>query len=187
VETFTPPREFVEHPRFREEREAALASLDLAEIDEPIADIVAGFAKLPYCFTLQSCQGHFVCGPAADPHAFDPIPIDWAGLVRYRLAYIAFCIENSPRGRAFREELAGIARTVPEDVQFGSYSWFWARHVNSYALQVEPDRFRARDEAFLAPEEALRVERNRDLFFAEVRRVLAADTRECGSDASPRP
>jgi hypothetical protein len=37
--------------------------------------------------------------------------------------------------------------------------------VNSYALQVEPERFKDQDQALLDPAEALRIEALRNRFF----------------------
>ena len=53
----------------------------------------------------------------------------------------------------------------PENVQFCCADWFWKRQVNSYALQVEPDRFKYNDEAILDHKEALHIEKIRDVFF----------------------
>jgi hypothetical protein len=125
LETFTEPREFVENTRYSQDRQDALAALDLGSIDEPIVDIVAGFATLPHCFTLQCCYGHFICAPEQDPHSFEPIPLGYAGLVRYRIAYIAFCLETSRRGWALRERLARVPTVYPGYIQFGSADWFW--------------------------------------------------------------
>jgi len=108
METFTEPREFVENPRYSQDRHDTLAALDLSSIDEPIVDIVAGFAVLPHCFTLQSCYGHFVCAPEQDSRTLDAVVPGYAGPVRYRIAYVLFCIENSNRGWALRKSLARI-------------------------------------------------------------------------------
>jgi len=103
METFTKPREFVENARFSQDRQASLAALDLDSIDRPIVDIAAGFTALPHCFTLQCCYGHFLCTPDQDSYNLEPIPASYSDSVKYRIAYIAFCIENSPRGQAFRQ------------------------------------------------------------------------------------
>ncbi len=168
----------MEHTRYSQGRQDALAALDLGSIDEPIVDIVARFAALPHCFTLQCCYGHFVCAPEQDPHSLVPIPRGYAGLVRYRIAYIAFCLENSRRGWALRESLARVPAVDPGYVQFGSADWFWERWVNSYALQVEPDAHQLKDEAILEPAEALHTQRVRHLFFRELRALLAAELSE---------
>ena len=111
METFTEPGEFVTNTRYSQDRHDALAALDLSSIDRPIVDIVAGFSTLPHSFTLQSCYGHFVCAPRAGiPYTLEPIPRGHSGPLRYRIAYIAFCIENSRRGWALREAFAQIPR-----------------------------------------------------------------------------
>ena len=47
--------------------------------------------------------------------------------------------------------------------------------MNSYALQVEPERYRTKDAVSISYEEALRVQDVRDTVFAAVDRLL--DTR----------
>ncbi|MGD2253518.1 MAG: hypothetical protein PVF70_11450 [Anaerolineales bacterium] len=51
METFTEARDFVDNPLFAEQRSRSLQSLDQSEIDAPVRDIVADFAKLSYCYT----------------------------------------------------------------------------------------------------------------------------------------
>lgn len=83
------------------------------------------------------------------------------------MAYIAFCIENSPPGKKVAEKLKNIPLQVDRKlVQFCSAQWFWDQWVNSYALQVMPRRFRDRDSAVMDYYEAKEVKRVRDIFFA---------------------
>ena len=178
METFTEPRQFVENPRYFKDRHDTLAALDLRTIDKPIRDIIDGFAALPYCFTLQSCYGHFLSAPEQDPHSLDPVPTQKTGFIRYRLAYIAFCIDNSPAGRDLYDALAQIPAIDPDYVQFGSAEWFWERYVNSYALQLEPARYKRRDEVILEHVEALHVQQSRGLFFSKLRDLLERQLRE---------
>ena len=149
-----------------------LARLDLETIDEPIRELVAGFARLPDCFTLQSCYGHFVHAAQPVPDNLDPLPAQDVGRVKYRIAYIALCLENSMEGRRLRTALEHIPAIDPEYVQFGSPEWFWNRHLNSYALQVEPTRFLDKDVAIIEYDEALRVQQVRDRFFARLSALL---------------
>ncbi len=79
-------------------------------IDPPIVDIINGFNKLPCCFTLQCCYGHFVCNGQKDPHNLEPLSLKSdPGRVEYRIAYVAFCIENSASGK----KLFGALKEVP--------------------------------------------------------------------------
>jgi len=181
METFAKAREFVEDSGYAHARQKSLAALDISSIDGPISDIVEGFATLPHCFTLQCCFGHFLCAPNQDPGNVEPIPLGFSGLARYRMAYIAFCLENTPRGRALRQSLGRIPSIDPGYIQFGSADWFWGRWVNSYALQVEPEAYMFKDEAFLDSAEALRTQEARDQFFAELRVLLAGEMREQGT------
>lgn len=181
METFVEPRGFVENLRFAEDRQRALQALDLASIDEPIRGMVRGLAALPHLFTLQSCYGHFLCTPGQDTRSLARLPSRDVGPVTYRIAYVAFCLESSARGRAARRALARIPAIDEGYVQFGSAGWFWERHPNSYALQVEPARYATRDEAVLDHEEALHTQRIRDLFFVELEDFLEDQSSDRGA------
>lgn len=150
-----------------------LASLSDNMLDTPIIDLINGFNQLPYCFTLQCCYGHFVHDLQKNPHNLDPLPTtDTIRSVEYRIAYIAFCIENSAPGRTFREALSNIRLVDPENIQFCSAAWFWKRQVNSYALQVQPDRFKDKDRTLLDYKEALRIEKVRNAFFVQLQELF---------------
>ena len=175
METFNEPKEFVEDTEYPKNRKDTLKALDLDSIDEPIVDIVAAFAAIPHCFTLQCCHGHFICTSKDNPRSFESIPCGYGGMVRYRIAYIAFCIENSRRGRALHDSLARVTSIDPRYIQFGSPDWFWKQRVNSYALQVDPVAHQFKDEAILGVAEALRTQRARNLFFSRLRELIAKE------------
>ena len=80
----------------------------------------------------------------------------------------------------FREALSNIKLADPENIQFCSAEWFWKRQVNSYALQVQPDRFKDKDRAFLDYKEALHIEKVRNTFFVQLQELLQ---QLCGSEA----
>jgi hypothetical protein len=176
VETFAEPRPFVENRRYARDREDVLGRLDPRTLDAPVADLVARLNILPFCFTLQSCYGHFISRPDQADRSLDRVPGEDRGRVRYRIAYLALCLENSPAGRELHELLRQTAARDPEYVQFGSADWFWERHANSYALQVEPRRHARRDEVLLDHEEALQVQEHRDRLFQELTRLVRAAT-----------
>ena len=96
--------------------------------------------------------------------------------MRYRIAYVAFCVDTDAPGRALLEKLSRVPESDPAFVQFGSADWFWDQWPNSYTLQVEPAVHRFKDQAVLTAGEALQVQRARDRFFDELRRVLAEET-----------
>jgi hypothetical protein len=147
--------------------------LDLSAVDSPIVDIVRDFARTPYCFTLQSCFGHFVYDSQPNPYSVEPLPItDGITRVEYRIAYLALCIENSGPGRALFDALAKVPAVDPDYIQFGCADWFWERQVNSYALQVEPERHKTQDRIDIDYLEALHIQNTRDRFFAQIRKLL---------------
>lgn len=172
METFTTPKEFVENPRYLHDRQEILEALDLRVIDRPIVELIEGFALLPQCFTLQSCYGHFLYAPGQDSKNLEHLPCRYDGQVNYRIAYVAFCLENSPQGWALRESLELFPPLDPNYIQFGSADWFWERYRNSYVLQVEPVRHMNKDQVIIEHSEALYIEEIRDLFFIKLKELL---------------
>lgn len=173
METFTELKDLVDNPHFRDQRQRNLRELKDAVIDEPIKELINGFNKLSYCFTLQSCYGHFIYDGQNDPHNLGPLPLkDSINQVVYRIAYMAFCIENSTWGRLLLNEFLTITEIDPKNIQFGCAEWFWKRQINSYAFQVEPDRFKFEDKAVLDYKEALIIENVRNQFFVQLGGLL---------------
>ena len=173
METYTDKKELVENPHYQTQRWKNLNSLSDSMIDEPIIEIVKGLNKLPYCFTLQSCYGHFLYNGQKDPYSLDFLPATNTIIrVEYKIAYIAFCIEDSDPGKRLFEALEEITSIDPENVQFCCAEWFWKKQVNSYALQVEPDRFKHKDTAIIDFEEALHIEKIRNTVFSRLYELL---------------
>ena len=173
METFTEIKEFVENPGYPDQRQRALAGLSDDMIDDPIIDLINGFNRLPYCFTIQCCYGHFRYNPQQDRYNCDPLPIsDTIEKVDYRIAYICFCIENSVSGRGLFGALNKTTTIDPDYIQFCCAEWFWERQVNSYSLQVQPDRFKHQDSAILDYQEALHVEKIRNQFWDRLRELV---------------
>ena len=130
METYTKPKKLVENPHYQAQRRKSLGILSDSMIDEPIIEIVNGFNKLPYCFTLQSCYGHFVYSGQKDSHNLEPLPVtNIIGKVVYKIAYVAFCIENSLSGSRLFEALKKITTIDQENIQFCCAEWFWKRQV----------------------------------------------------------
>jgi len=173
METYSKPKDLVTNPHYQKQRQKSLAGLSYSMIDKPIIDIIHGFNKLPFCFTLQCCYGHFVYYGQKDSHNFEPLPVtDTVMWVEYRIAYIACCIENSHLGRRLLKALKEITLIDPENIQLCCAEWFWERQVNSYALQVEPDRFKDKDTATLDYTEAIKIEKIRNEFYIRLQALL---------------
>ena len=173
METFAQSRPLVSNPLHQEQRAEALCRLDLNTIDAPVIGIIRDFTKLPYCFTLQSCYGHFLYNDRSDPENFEPLTdLDGTPDVEYRIAYMALCIQNNESGTRLLQDLKDLARIDPDYIQFGCAEWFWERQVNSYVLQVEPERHKMRDKIAVSFQEALHIERIRDQFFHELRKMV---------------
>ncbi len=60
-----------------------------------------------------------------------------------------------------------------DNIQFCSAEWFWKRQINSYALQVEPDRFKHKDKVTLNYEEAMAIERIKEEFFIRLKELIS--------------
>ena len=167
METFTQTKEFVDDPSYNERRLESLSKLDIKTIDAPIVELIRGLAQLPYCFTLQSCYGHFLHGDQKDPKNIEPLPVsDRMAMVDYRIAYVALCIQDNDTGRALFYDLREFTEIDPKYIQFGCAEWFWRTHPNSYALQVEPQRHMYKDSVSVSYQEALHIEANRNKFFS---------------------
>ncbi len=174
METFTEEKKFVDNPAFAHSRIETLSDINYNDIDKPIIDIIKKFNNLPFCFTLQCCYGHFLYNHEENPNNLNPLPAFDPGIITYRIAYAAYCIDNNPEGRALYKSLAKIPDIDRDYIQFGSADWFWNQNKNSFVLQVEPERFKYKDEAAVEWKEALRIEKTKSLFFEEIRSLLSA-------------
>ena len=97
MKTFTKLKAFVDDPHYYEKREESLCKLQISTIDAPIVEIIKDFAKLTYCFTLQSCYGHFIHKGQENPKNVEPLSLsdfDKTSSIEYRIAYLALCIQN---------------------------------------------------------------------------------------------
>ena len=166
METFIPIQPFAPNPDFPTQRETALAGLERAEIDPPLAGIVRALNRMPHCFTLQCCCGHFVLPGQGDEHSLAPLPARAGGIeqVEWRLAYVALCLEHSPAGRELLSQLGRICKLDPGNIQVGSARWFWERQVNTFVLQVEPQSFQHLDQVWLPWDQARAVQKARQLW-----------------------
>lgn len=172
METYTTPKPFEDYPEFQSDRQLALSSLDVMLIDNPLVGLIKDLNNLPYLFTLQCCYGHFLTSDDEEISEFDLSGS--VNKVEYRLAYIAFCIENSIPGKKFAQQLKDISLTVEHGlVQFCSAQWFWDQWVNSYALQVMPQRFKDKDSTVLDLHEAGNIKQARDTFFAYLKDITS--------------
>jgi hypothetical protein len=173
LETFSELKSLIHNPRYHEQRRAFVDKLDMSTIDAPIVELIGSLSKLRYCFTLQSCYGHFLHERQRDPNNIELLPItETITVVDYRIAYIALCLQESESGRKLFDDLSKIPAIDPEYIQFGCAEWFWKRQVNSYALQVEPHRHMTKDKISVAYQEALHIEKIRGQFFRALKGVV---------------
>lgn len=173
METFTALKRFRYNPHYQEQRQNCLLKLNIASIDAPIVDLVKGLSKLPCCFTLQSCCGHFLYSERKDPRNTGPLSLlESKEPVEYRIAYIAFCLENSERGKELFRDLEKVPDIDPVCIQFGCADWFWEQQVNSYVLQVEPERHKKEDSVVVDYQEALHIQDVRDRFYTRLNELL---------------
>ena len=95
MQTYTKARPIEDDPDFEARRDAARAALDLPDVDEPMVPLVEELNRLPHCFTLQCCFGHFVADGETDPRTLAPPPPMGKKSMEYNLAYVAFCAVRS--------------------------------------------------------------------------------------------
>ena len=173
METFITARKLVDNPHYLKQRKDAISDFDISSIDGPIVEIIEGFLGLPHCFTLQSCYGHFIYYGQQDPFNTEPLPLSSnSEIVKYKIAYIALCIQNNKHGKKLLDELSEVPWIDPEYIQFGCATWFWKQYKNSYALQVEPERYMFNDTADIGYREALHIEKVRNRFFAKLAQIV---------------
>jgi len=172
METFRPEKQLIEDPDYAILRNEAIEKLDYGQIDVRIIEIIRRFSRLPYCFTIQCCEGHFVSDNIVE-HDPKKLPeTSKAAEIEYRIAYLALCIENSENGRKLLDEMRVLPLIDQEYIQFGSPDWFWESRVNTYAAQVEPDRFKNKDTAMVGLKEAVHLKNVRDKFFRRIEEML---------------
>ena len=164
METYTNAKKLVEDPGFILNREQYVQSIRTHQLDLPLRRFIRRFNQIPYAFTLQCCWGHFKQQVHTEPVELLKRSNSFK-YVLYRIAYIAICVQNGFEGRRFLQQLKETASLSPGYIQFGSAQWFWKRQVNSYILQVMPDRFKCHDKILLGYNEAQRVQECRGEFF----------------------
>ncbi|MBN2383751.1 hypothetical protein JXQ70_12825 [bacterium] len=173
METFTDTKDFVENLHFDDQKRKCLVGLSADMIDKPILGLINTLNNLPFCFTLQCCYGHFVYDDQPDPHSLAPLSLTNPHIsVEYRIAYLALCIDNSESGLKLFNIVQHMSAIDPANIQFGCAEWFWRQQLNSYVVQVEPDRFKYQDTARFDGQEALKIEKTRNRFFAQLSEVL---------------
>jgi hypothetical protein len=173
METYTATKALVENLHYIAQREQSLRDLDINAIDVPIKEMIRSAMKIPFCFTLQCCYGHFLYAGQENAHNIKPLPVsDSITAIEYRIAYVAVCIENSRLGKELLEHLEQIPAIDPEYIQFGCAEWFWKRQVNSYALQVEPSRFQTKDTCLVEYNEAIHLEKVKRQYFIQLNQLI---------------
>jgi hypothetical protein len=173
METFIEAKSLIENPDFNERRRMALGKLSFDDIDKPIVEVIKKITSISYCFTLQSCYGHFLYAGQKDPHNIEPVSLNARDQeVEYRIAYLAICVQNNSRGRKLLEDISKIPSIGQKNIQYGSAEWFWERQINSFVVQVEPERFKSQDRCVVNYMEAITLERVRSLFWQEINEIV---------------
>jgi len=88
--------------------------------------------------------------------------------VHYRIAYIAFVLEKSMNGFVLCRDLRTLASRNPGYIQFGSAGWFWEQFVNTCQIQVALEREKLKDSFWVTYEEAILLEKFRDILIHEL-------------------
>lgn len=174
MKTFTKFRPMVVDPRYQDRRKQCLNELNIDELDSPICDLIDDLCEFSFCFTIQSCFGHFLYPCQENPNYIEPLPSTGKiQSVEYRIAYIALCFEDSRSGREFLHCLIQLPEIDPQYLQFGCAEWFWERNPNSYVLQVEPERHMLKDKCTVDFHEAIHIEKVRDKFYNSLTTLIS--------------
>jgi hypothetical protein len=173
METYIDYKPFTHNPNFKANRQATLQNLDLKLVDSPLRILIKDINRLPCIFTLQCCHGHFLKKNGKEISTLELSEIDEQ--VQYKLAYIAICLENSRTGENIRQSLLNIPLSIDRGkIQFCSAKWFWEQWLNTYVLQVMPNKFKDRDTAPLEYPEAREIGRVRDELFLSLKDFVAS-------------
>ena len=166
MQTFVEFRPMVVDPSYNDRRKKYLNELNIDELDAPIAGLIDDLRRVPFCFTIQSCFGHFLYSGQTDLNDVEPLPsTSTIQSVEYRIAYIAICLENNHSGREFLHILKQLPELDHQYIQFGCAEWFWERNQNSYVLQIESAEGRFKDSCTIDFEEARHIETVRNKFY----------------------
>ena len=174
MQTFCSERPLQPDPGFEAAKARALEGMDMAEIDAPIKDIITSLNKHPFCYTLQSCFGHFVSTEHPDDHNLSVVEeSDSSDNPLYRISYLALCIRADPDGKRLLSLLKKMPWEVDRDrIQFGCAKWFWNRCVNSYVLQVQPKDRADVDSLTISAREARLIQSARTRFWEALRTTI---------------
>jgi hypothetical protein len=178
MDTFTEAKPFQPHADYAADRKRTLRELEReitrGSIDLPLLPMIRECMQIPHCFTVQCCCGHFVHDLEPDPENLSR-PSQYAGTaesLRYRVAYLAVCIREDKRGRELFADLQALATQEPGYIQFGSADWFWNRMVNTYCIQLEPERMKELDSGMVSLSEARTLEEIRTVFFDSLAGII---------------
>lgn len=173
METFVKAKELVPNPDFNKKRIKTLKEINYNEIDYPIIGLIKNISKLEYCFSLQSCYGHFIFQGQNNIRSVEELPINKnINQIDYRIAYLAFCIQESKEGKNLLSIFKKIPLIDPKYVQFGCAEWFWERQINSFVIQVEPERYSNKDRIYIEYEEARHIEKVKKQFFNNLKNII---------------
>jgi len=179
METYSQAKPMVEDRSYEARRNEAISllkdELSAGNIDPPLIGLLQDISKMRHCYTLQSCYGHFVHDLRTDDKNTEPIGKFKGSIsrVHYRIAYLAFCMQNSESGRRLHDDLKKVVEIDPGYVQFGSADWFWKRAPNSYVVQLPPERSKEVDSVWVDIDEALHMESLRERFFREIGTIVS--------------
>lgn len=142
-------------------RSQSLHLLDLSVIDIPIVDTVYKYSKLECCYPVQSCWGHFDHAYSFWGRGAAVNCLNRGQTMRYRIAYLALCLDDSEHGAFLLELLRQVPQCVGGSVQFGSAKWFRELHNNIYVVQTAPPHCIYLDSCYIDKKEAQYIHKSR--------------------------
>ena len=183
METFANAGKLTRDPCYLLNKERQVSKIKTDEIDVPLRRFIREFNRIPHAYTLQCCWGHFLRGYPKNPVIQDELP-ERTGheKVVYQIAYLAFCVQNCAPGKRLLEKMEQTVALDPNFVQFGSARWFRQQQVNSYVLQVVPERFKFCDRCSLEYKEARKIQKLKKAFFNDMNQKIVWDLQQTVKD-----
>lgn len=178
MQTFCSEKPLEYNPGFNAKKVRSLKEMSDVDIETPVVEVVNSLNKLPFCFTLQSCFGHFLIeGENISDSFYFPYSYTDAKEFLYRISYVAICVDSVPESRRLLTLLRDILNKInTEYLQFGCAEWYWEQYVNSYVIQVQPWNRSNVDSLYVTTEEAQKIRTVRDHFWKIMAATLQGTT-----------
>jgi hypothetical protein len=80
---------------------------------------------------------------------------------------------HTEKGKKFLDDLKQLKSIDKHYIQIGCADWFWDQQVNSFVLQIEPERFKYQDKCLIDYHEGIYLENVRNKFFELLQEIIS--------------